>query len=222
MIQTITKIFILSAVLISALMNNLYAGQEPKVKESPKQPYAYIFPKKLKKLTEHLQREEIDVCELREDLELDIEVFHITKVVRDKKAATEVTTECRQETRRFRAGTILVKANQKSQDKVESLLDPNSKIRKEKRKLFGRLKKDNVHPVVRLNEYVPITHGPVQPLKEKRQFNRPITFEALYEAKKINFSGSPVSRHGVGIAMQFHECRNFDTYASTNLKNSIH
>jgi len=192
MIQNTIRILTLSGCLIFALTGDLYAGQESRAKESPKQPYAYLFPKKLKKLTRHLQREDIEVHELREDLELDIEVY---KIVRDKKTEKTVTlmTECRQETRRFHAGTILVKANQKLGGNVKTLLEPNSY--KQTSKLYGRLKKDDEYPVVKLKEYVPITHDPVRPLKEKREFNKPITFEALYKAKKkINLRGRPVSR----------------------------
>jgi len=196
-IQNAIKILVLSGFLASVLPGDVRAGQESKAKEIPKQPYAYLYPKKLKKLTEHLQREDLEVCELREDVELDIEVYYIAEVVWDKKAEETIalTTERRQEAKRFRAGTILVKANQKSGSKARALLEPDSKKRKQMQRLFGRLKKGGDYPIVRLKEYVPITHGPVQPLKEKREFNKPITFEALYEAKeRINFSGSPVSR----------------------------
>lgn len=176
----VLKNLMLSGCLIFALASDLYAGQESEAKESPKQPYAYLFPQKLKKLTRQLQQEDIEVHELREDLELDVEVY---KVAREEKAeeAISSTTECRQETRRFRAGTIFVKANQTSGDKVKTLLE--------------QFNKSNEYPVVKLKEYVPITHGSVKPLKKNREFNKPITFEALYEAKKrINLNGRPVSR----------------------------
>ena len=192
MIKNTIKIFILSGLLACILTGDLYAKQESKARESPKQPYAYLFPRKPKKLTKYLQREDIEVHELCEDLELDVEAYKIVRIEKTEGTFT-LTTECRQETKRFRAGTILVKANQKLDDKVKTLLEPNSQ--KKTSKLFGQLKKGDDYPVVKLKEYVPITQGPVMPLKENREFNKPITFEALYEAKKrINLSGRPVSR----------------------------
>ena len=198
MIKNAKKISILVVFLIIVLVGDLCAEQESKAKEISKQPYAYIFPKKLKKLTKHLQRKDIEVCELRETLELDVEVYHITKIARNKKSGikrpTTLTTERRQETKRFRAGTILVKVNQKSTDIVRTLLDPHSKERTEKLKLFGRIRKGSDYPVVALKEYVPITHGAVRPLKKERELDKPITFEALYESKeRINLNGSPIS-----------------------------
>jgi len=41
---------------------------------------------------------------------------------------------------------------------------------------------------------VPITHGAVCPLEEKRRFDKPITFETIYDPnERISFRGSPVS-----------------------------
>jgi dipeptidyl-peptidase-4 len=198
-IYIILKVLILSGFLVIVLSNELQAEQEPKSPKSPERPYAYLFPAKLNKLTEHLQREDIEVCELREDIELDVEVYLIEKILRDKKQAGkrrffELRTERRQETKVFQAGTIFVKTNQKLGDKVKGLLEPATKKSRESRRLFGRLKTGADYPVVKLSSYVPITHGSVRPLKEKRQLNKPITFETIYDPKKkVNFRGSPVS-----------------------------
>lgn len=196
-INLILKTLILSGFLILVLPNKLQAEQESE--KSPEQPYAYLFPAKYKKLTKHLQREEIKVSELREDIELDVEVHRIDRIVRDKKQAKggrafRLRTEHRQETKRFKAGTILVKTDQKPGDKVKELLDPTTKKKAIIRKLIRRLKAAEDYPIVILNSYVPITHGSVCPLKEKRQFNKPITFETIYDPnEKVSFRGSPVS-----------------------------
>ena len=196
-IYLIFKTLILSSFLVLVLSDKLLAKQESL--KSPEQPYAYLFPAKYKKLTEHLQREDIEVSELREDIELDVEVYHIDRIVRDKKQGKEqrsfrLRTEHRQETKRFQAGTILVKTDQKLSDKVKDLLDPNTKKKAMIRKLISRLKAADDYPIVILSSYVPITHGPVCPLEEKRQFNKPITFETIYDPNdKVNFRGSPES-----------------------------
>jgi dipeptidyl-peptidase-4 len=195
----IIKTLILSSLLVFALSINLQAGQNPEPKKSPKQPYAYLYPAKFKKLTEHLQREYIEVNELHEDIELDVEVYRIDRIVRDRKQGQEqrsfrLRTEHRQETKRFKAGTILVKTNQKQSDKVKELLDPAAKKKTVMRRLLRRPKEGENYPIVALKSYVPITHGEICPLKEKRQFNKPITFETIYDPNdKVNFSGSPVS-----------------------------
>lgn len=198
-IDIILKASILAAFLVPLPSDNLQGEEESKAEKASKQPYAYLFPAKLKKLTEHLQREDIEVCELREDIELDVEAYRITEIVHDDKKAKRrrsfvFTTQRRQQIKRFRAGTIFIKANQKLGDRVGALLEPDSKKRARIRRLLGQLKEGNDYPVARLKEYVPITHGSVRPLKEKREFDKPITFETIYDSKKkVSFSGSPVS-----------------------------
>jgi dipeptidyl-peptidase-4 len=195
----ILKTLILSSLLVFALTINLQAGQNPESEKSPVQSYAYLFPAKLKKLTRHLQREDIEVSELREDIELDVEVHCIDKIVRDKKQDKEqrsfkLNTEHRQETKRLKAGTILVKTDQKQSDKAKELLDPATKKKIIIRRLLSRPKAAEDYPIVVLKSYVPITHGTVCPLKEKRRFNKPITFETIYDPNdKVDFGGSPVS-----------------------------
>jgi len=115
--------------------------------------------------------------------------------------------------------------NQKLRDKVKGLLKPATKKSTEIRKLFGRLKIGDNYPIVKLNSYVPITHGPVRPLKEKRELNKPITFETIYDPKeKVNFRGSPISgltwlEGGDRIGMSGHSYGGFLTaYALTHSK----
>jgi len=195
----ILKTLIFSGLLVLALSINLQAGQKPESEKSPEQPYAYLFPAKFKKLTEHLQGEDIEVSELREDIELDVEVYRIERIVRDRKQGQEqrsfrLRTECRQEMKRFKAGTILVKTNQKQSDKEKELLDPSAKKKAIMRRFLRRPKAAEDYPVFILKSYTPITHGEVCPLKEKRQFNKPITFETIYDPNdKVDFRGSPVS-----------------------------
>jgi hypothetical protein len=121
----IFKTLILSSLLVLLLAINLQAEPETESKKPPDQPYAYLFPAKHKKLTQQLQREDIEVSELREDIELNVEVYHIDKILRDKKQPKEgrafrLSAEHRQETKRFKAGTILVKTEQKQGDKLKA------------------------------------------------------------------------------------------------------
>jgi len=193
----IVKVVILGSLLAFALTNKLQAGQESE--KSPDQSYAYLFPAKFKRLTTYLQQKDIEVSELREDIELDVEVHQIDRIVRDKKQAQKrrsfkLKTEHRQESKRFKAGTILVKTDQKLSDKVKELLDPATNKKAIFRRLLRRPKAAEDYPISILKSYTPITHGKVCPLKEKRQFNKPITFETIYDPNdKVNFRGSPIS-----------------------------
>jgi dipeptidyl-peptidase-4 len=195
----ILKILILSSLLFFALSINLQAGQKPEPKESAKQPYAYLYPAKFRKLTEHLQQQDIEVNELREDIELDVEAYRIDKIVRDRNQGQQLrsfklNTDRRPETKLFKAGTILVKTDQKLSDKAKELLDPSTKKMAIMRRLLRRPKVGDDYLIVLLKSYVPITHGEVCPLKEKRQLNKPITFETIYDPNdKVDFGGSPVS-----------------------------
>ena len=211
---------IVSAFFVFAAPHELHGDQPANGRASLRSPYAYLFPATLNKLTEHLQREGIEVCELREDIDLDVEVYLVEKNVRAQKQpprpaptlarqryggrvgrrgggqrqSVRLKTRPVSETRRFYAGTILIKNQQKLEDKAGSILDPNSKKPPEIWQLFGRLKKGDYYPIVKLNSYVPMTHGGVKPLPEKRQFNKPITFETVYGPEnKVDFGGSPVS-----------------------------
>ena len=66
------RILTLTGLLALAPLTDLRA--EPKTADRP---YAYIFSETLEKLTEHLQRQGIEVNELREDIELDVEAYKI-------------------------------------------------------------------------------------------------------------------------------------------------
>ena len=165
-----------------------------------KRPYAYLFPTTLHKLTDYLQRQNIEVHELREDIDLNVEVNHVREVMHDESAAANwrlfrLETEPKQQVRPFEDGTILVKTGQKSDGRIRRLLEPRVKKRPRIWRVLGRPREGEVYPVSKLDSYVPITHGPVRPLAETREFDKPIAFEIVYGPKgKVNFSGSPLSR----------------------------
>ncbi len=177
---------------------------------SRNRPYAYLFPAELHTLTERLQRIGVQVNELREDIELEVEVHRIAwrgrpalaraegvppsnrgQDARDTQGQDALATK---ETRRFEAGTILVKTKQELGRRVVRLLDPGTARGPRLRKLLPKLRQGDQSPIVKLNSYVPITLGPVRPLPEKRKSDQPIAFETVYGPKhKVDFGGSPVS-----------------------------
>ena len=145
--------------------------------------------------------------------------------MRDLWKAPYVTVEVEPnaQTRRFGAGTVLVRTGQELGALVVQLLEPESEDGLCAWNFFdaraagwnrpGRhLKEGATFPVVRLLDPVPLTRCAVRPLPEDREMNRRITFEAVYEGAgaraagktgsaggsiplrgRLSFSGSPVS-----------------------------
>ncbi len=159
-------------------------------------PYAYLFPAGLDDLAEHLQLEEVTVEELREDIDLDVWVYQVVDFVEKAEdgGAIAFNTVARQETRRFSAGTMVVKAEQDKGEIIERLLTPDANKPAADQRLLGMLAAGDAFPVVTLATYTPMQLGRVRPPAEKREFGKAITFEALYERKdRVSFGGRPVS-----------------------------
>jgi dipeptidyl-peptidase-4 len=173
--------------LLCVLCAPLSAGR------SGNRPYAYLFPAELRTLTEHLQRIGVGVDELREDIELEVDTYQVAQPSSAEAGSQRLGTKARRETRRFEAGTILVKTKQELGRRVVRLLDPGTRKGPRLRRLLPQLHQGDQFPIVKLDSYVPITLGPVRPLPEKRASGKPITFETVHGPHKVDFGGSPVS-----------------------------
>jgi dipeptidyl aminopeptidase/acylaminoacyl peptidase len=151
-----------------------------------RRPYAYLFPPIYAKVVENLQRHGVEVEELREDIDLDVEVYRITKLVKEnrtfqKHQAVSTEAESRGEARRVTAGSILVRTGQALGDLVVYLLEPQSEDGLVTWNYFDEaLAEGKDFPVLRLPHPTPLTASPVRPLAEDRTFNKMVTFEALY------------------------------------------
>lgn len=163
-------------------------------------PYAYLLPATAIKVVEVLQRHGIDVDELREDIELDLEVYRVDKVSHANRLFQkhhEVTVEAtpRPEIRRVEAGTILVRTGQPLGDLIVYLLEPQSEDGLCTWNFFDDiLAEGKDFPVTRLPKPVPITAGRIRPLAEDRTLNKPITFDAVYGSNRpLSFEGSPLA-----------------------------
>ncbi|MBP7051326.1 MAG: DPP IV N-terminal domain-containing protein [Phycisphaerae bacterium] len=156
------------------------------------EPYAYLFPSSLRGLTERLQRKGIEVHELREDVDLDVTLWTIERVVRDGEA---IRLEARSErqVRRFDAGTVLVKTGQKLDAEIRRLLGAKARKRPRVWELLDQPAEGDIFPVCRLDSYTPLTHGLARPRPQTRECGKPITFETVYGPEnRVNFGGSPV------------------------------
>jgi dipeptidyl-peptidase 4 len=182
----------LFAVCIAAVL----LGSMPAFGAADGLPYAYLFPAELRDLTERLQREKIEIHELREDIDLDVQVCRIKRVVQNEQAggrrrAPSVETEPIRQVRRFDAGTIFVKVGPESSDVLRRLLESQGR-RQRAWRVMGRLSEGDIYPIARLESYVPVTHGCIRPPAQMRTLDKPITFDIVYGKDRINLGGSPV------------------------------
>jgi dipeptidyl-peptidase-4 len=174
-----------------------WGGAEPTL--SVRRPYAYLVPASFKSAVETLQRHDLDVEELREDVELDVEAYRIDKIAhaREFQKHRLVTLEAtaRKESRRVPAGTVLVRTAQPLGSLAAYLLEPQSEDGLATWSFFDAgLKEGQDFPVLRLPAAVPLTTGKVRPVREDQVRNRPFTFEAVFgRGRPLNLNGNPAA-----------------------------
>jgi dipeptidyl aminopeptidase/acylaminoacyl peptidase len=174
-----------------------YGATEPTL--TVRRPWAYLFPAAPAHVVETLQRHGIDVEELREDIELDVEVYQVQKITRaaafQKHEAVSLRTMARKEGRRVPAGSILVRTAQPLGSLAAYLLEPESADGLATWNFLDTLLKEGQDfPVLRLPAATILLTGRIRPLPEDRVFNKPITFETLYgSGRPPNFVGAPIS-----------------------------
>jgi dipeptidyl aminopeptidase/acylaminoacyl peptidase len=177
---------------------------EPTVRAT--KPYAYLVPASYTAAIETLQRHGLTLQELREDIELDVEVYRVEQVSHDPREYQkhhEVTLHvapARPDARRVPAGTVIVRTAQPLGTLAGVLLEPQSEDGLATWNFFDAgLADGKDFPVLRLPKAVPLTAGPVRPLAEGRQMNKPITKAALLgEGRGLSFAGNPVGERRPG------------------------
>jgi len=163
---------------------------------SVRRPYAYLFPASCSQAIENLQRHGIAVEELREDIELDMEIYRIDKVkktaVYQKRQLVEIEATSRKETRRIAAGSILVRTSQPLGTLAAYLLEPQAEDGLCAWSFFEKdVQEEKDFPVLRLPVKTPLTSGPVRPLPEERAPRKRIDLDMLLGKKPLpNLSGS--------------------------------
>ncbi len=130
-----------------------------------------------------LKRHGIEVQELREDVELDVEIYRLDKVDRSPRRfeghqTLELAAAPRREARMIKAGTLVVRSAQPLGNLAVCLLEPASEDGLATWNLFDDgLKEGTDFPVVRLPEPAPMSVTPAEPLPEDSGPIRPITFD---------------------------------------------
>ncbi len=161
-------------------------------------PYAYLFPASWAKVIREFQHRNVPVEELREDIELDLEIYRVVEVKRTtppKQDRIKVKAALRKETRRIAAGTILVRTGQAKNTLVATLLEPQAEDGLCARNFFtDAIREGADYPVLRLPKETPLLCTPVRPLAEKRTFHKRIERDMLIGKKKLpNLSGTPMT-----------------------------
>ncbi|HYT88429.1 MAG TPA: S9 family peptidase, partial [Gemmataceae bacterium] len=194
---------------------------------------AYLLPASYAKAVETLQRHGVALEELREDVEFDVEAYRVDKVMREAKPyqkhhLVKVDVTLVERTRHVPAGTILVRTAQPLGGLAAYLLEPQAEDGLCAWTFFDAgLKEGQEYPILRLPKPRPLTTGSVRPLREDRQLNRPITFEAIFDAKTpLNFTGTPVSgltwlKDGEHF-LQVKEGRLYKVHAATGRSTPFH
>jgi dipeptidyl aminopeptidase/acylaminoacyl peptidase len=152
--------------------------------ETVGRPFAYLLPPKEKAAIELLQRHGIELAELREDVELDLEVYRVDRISRVQRAFQghhEATLEVtpRTQSRRVEAGTVVVPTAQPLGSLAVFLLEPRSDDGLATWNVFdASLAEGADFPAIRLPRPAPLLTSPARPLPEDRPRPRPITFDS--------------------------------------------
>lgn len=168
-------------------------------------PAAYLLPASFAAAAETLQRHGIRVERLREDLELNVEAYRVTKIAREaaefqKRRLATFEIESRRDARRIPAGTLVVPmshpTNQPLQRLAGYLLEPQSEDGLAAWNFFDvGAGEGSDFPVLRLVDNAPMLTVPLAALPEFRPRNQRITMAMLYDGAAP--SGHP---HGDGPA----------------------
>jgi dipeptidyl-peptidase-4 len=147
------------------------AGLEPTLEVQ--RPFAYLVPSSLTGVIETLQRHGIEVEELRAETELACQVYTVEKATRAERAFQKhnlVTTEVtrRDATRKFAAGTRVVRTGQKLGTLASYLLEPQAEDGLTAWNAFDPLAAQKDFPVVRVPAEAKLGTRPLPPTAKDR------------------------------------------------------
>ncbi len=139
-------------------------------------PYAYLLPAACAKAAQTLQRHGIEVEELRQNIDVDVQVYKVEKWTRadrpfQKHNLSEVEVTRRDENRKVPAGTLLIRTEQLLGALASYLLEPQAEDGLTAWNFFDDLLADGKDfPVMRLPKNgLPMNRDAVRPLSEDRQ-----------------------------------------------------
>lgn len=163
-------------------------------------PWAYLVPAGMTRVVENLQRHGVPLETLREDIELDVQVYGIDSVSRRERAfqgvhLVTVEATMREESRMIPAGTIVARADGERGNLAVYLLEPQCEDGLTTWGFFDdALEEGGDFPVVRLKSDPTLITGEVRKLPEDRGEKKRITYDVVYGrgGDRPSFGGSPV------------------------------
>ncbi len=160
-----------------ALLNEFEAA------ETVARPYAYLIPAACGEVVANLQRHGLDVLELREDIELDVEVYRVEAIERSPRRfeghhLEELKVSPRQEARMVPAGTWMVRPTGPLGNLAVCLLEPRSEDGLATWNFFDpQLKAGGDFPVIRLPRSAPFATTQAENLAAAHEPPRPLTVD---------------------------------------------
>jgi dipeptidyl aminopeptidase/acylaminoacyl peptidase len=168
--------------------------------ESVSRPFAYLIPAACTEAVANLKRHGLDVEELREDVELDVDVYRVESIEKSTRRfegpAQDLKVSCRREPRMVAAGTLMVRTTGALGNLAVYLLEPRSEDGLAVWNLFGpQLKSGANFPVLRLPHAAPFSTTAAENLAENQPPKRPITFDGAGGGRRGRggFLGGPGS-----------------------------
>ena len=151
--------------------------------ESVSRPFAYLVPPSASEAIANLKRHGLDLQELREDIELDVEIYKIDAIDESPRRfeghnMVELKTSVRRVAQKVPAGTLMVRTAQPLGALAVYLLEPRSEDGLAAWNFFdAELNAGGDFPVLRMIKSVPISIAAAEPLAETVGPLRPITFD---------------------------------------------
>ncbi|MDX1390265.1 MAG: hypothetical protein R3344_13830, partial [Acidobacteriota bacterium] len=168
--------------------------------ETVARPFAYLYPASLTAVTEALLRHGVEVDELREEIELDVEVYTVEEVQRTEnrfRGHDQVTVDAAalRETRRYSPGDRVVRTAQPLGNLIVYLLEPGADDGLSSSGIFDKeLAAGQEFPIARVPGPAALTTRALLPLAEDRPRDQEVTLDAVYgDQRPVSFSGPPIA-----------------------------
>jgi dipeptidyl aminopeptidase/acylaminoacyl peptidase len=162
-------------------------------------PFAYLLPSAPAAAVEVLQRHGLEVQTLREDVELDVEVYEVRHIERQEQAfqshhLVSLQTTLRPAPRRVPAGTAVVRTAQRLGALAVYLLEPQSEDGLCTWNFFDdSLSAGGEFAVWRLPRPAPLLTAARTARHRLPPVPRPITFEEVHGANRLDIQGTAIS-----------------------------
>ena len=167
--------------------------------ESVARPYAYLLPPELEPVVRKLQQHGVEVEVLREDLELDAEVYKVAEIERAERKyeghhpVTEIEVDTLPRSLTVEHGRYVVRTGQKLGTLAAYLLEPRTTDGLTTwNALDPWLEGGATYPIARVPDRTPMTLRDARPPADQRETGRRLTFEDVHGDDPVDLDGDAV------------------------------